>query len=154
MSATHGKMRSIVVLSLLLCSLGYTIRAVADDTTDYAIVVRADQTIGTADAALIRLLYLKILNEWPSGLPAKPIGPPDPSPENKILLDQLLRMDGARLAQHWISLKQRTGQRRVRAVGSTAQALLLVKNRPGAFAIVPASVVEVDPDFTILFRFE
>jgi hypothetical protein len=154
MSVTHGRITTIVVLSLLLLSLGTTTRAAAEDTSEYAIVVRADQTTGAADAALIRLLYLKILNEWPSGLPAKPIGPPDPSPENKILLDQLLRMDGARLARHWISLKQRTGQRRVRAVGSTAQALLLVKSRPGAFAIVPASAVEVDPDFTILFRFE
>jgi hypothetical protein len=153
MSATHPKIRSIVVSSLLLLSFGHTIHAAADDTTDYAIVVRADQAIGTADAALVRLLYLKVLNEWPSGLPAKPIGPPNPSPENEVLLEQLLRMDGARLAQHWISLKQTTGQRRVRAVRSTAQALLLVKNRPGAFAIVPASVVEVDPDFTILFRF-
>ncbi|MBC8341573.1 MAG: hypothetical protein H8E63_07935, partial [Proteobacteria bacterium] len=67
--------------------------------------------------------------------------------------ERLRRMDGARLAQPGISLNQRAGHRGVRAVRSTAQALLLVKNRPGAFAIVPASVVEVDPDFTILFRF-
>ena len=137
--------------AIAMLTFSVALPAVAE-SSEYAVVSSAENRASEVDASLVRLLYLKELSEWPTGTSARPIGRAEGSPEDRLLLESVLEMDAARLAQHWISLKQRTGQRKVRRVESSEKVVLLLKHYPGAFAVLPIAIAEADPGLVVLLR--
>ncbi len=118
----------------------------------FAVVASAENPARSIDAATLRRLYLKEQSEWPDGTTGKPIARPAGSRAHELFLEHVLRMDQSRLTRHWISLKQRTGQRRALQVDSDEKLILLLRRFPGAFGVLPTSAVEDDPSLTILLR--
>ena len=142
--------KKIVVLTFL--AFAFLSHAAAAEPPRFAVVVNAKNTAAKADHALVRLLYLKDLSEWPDGTPAKPIGRPDESAEHHAFLDQVLKLKPWRLAEHWIALKQKNGSGKVRAVSKDNQVAMLVNRYPGAFGVLPLEVAENDSSLRILLK--
>lgn len=143
-------LRLHVVLAGLVAA--FSLGAVPAGAESYAVVTNADNTARDVDAATLRRLYLKEQAEWPGGRAAKPFGRPATSGAHKALLENVLRMDQDRLTRHWISLKQRTGQRSVLEVDSDAKLQALLQRFPGAFGVLPLALAEADPRLHVLLR--
>lgn len=146
MSKTRRFASAVILLGILL-----GLSPVLATPSKLAVVGNAKNRTQNIDAPLLRLLYLRELSDWPSGLPAKPIARQEGSKAQQIFREKILGMTPEQLVQHWISIKQRTGQRSARPVGNDRNVVLLLKRYPGAFAVLPADIVESDPDLVVLF---
>ena len=123
----------------------------------YAIVVNSANTYaGSRDEAtlVIRQLYLKERAEWPAGTTAKPFGAASDSPEHAAFVATVLGMTEAELAQHWIALKQKTGQTPPREVSNTSMLGKFVSKYEGAFTVVAAEQAATMDGVKILFQFD
>ena len=81
-------------------------------------------------------LYLKKKKSWPSGLRVKALGRKPSSLEHKAFLSSVLQMSEPDLVQHWLSMKQKTGQTPPRAISSDRATLKMVAKSIGAFGII------------------
>lgn len=139
----------LLPIGLALCVASAPVVAEAEP---FAVVANAENDARDVDAATLRRLFLKSQVEWPGGLSAKPFGRPANSPAHRALLEHVLQMDQARLTRHWISLKQRTGQRSTLEVESEDQLVLLLRRFPGALGVLPVARAEAEPQLAIVLR--
>lgn len=136
MKASLRPLFSICALALLLA--GLCLHAVAQDAgTRFVIVANAANKTPPAEAKdLVKQLFLKNRTQWPGNIEALPFDRPAGSPEQAAFYSKVLGLSDSEVAQHWISLKQRTGATRPREISSDSMALKMVEKYEGAFVIV------------------
>ena len=119
----------------------------------FSIVVNAENKIDPLNPStkvLIKQLYLKMKSEWPQGMRAEPIARPPDSDEQINFIQHVLGMTEAELADYWLSVKQRTGQTRPRAVSSNKVLFKLLSKHKGAFSIVDNDAVKSLPENVVV----
>ncbi len=120
------------------------------------IVINAANNFSADEAAMreqVKRLFLKQQTEWSNGTKAKPFDRVKGSPEHEKLLSEVLGMSEAKLASHWLSLKQKTGETAPRNVKSARSLLKLIGKYEGAFGVVDEATAASLPDgVKILFK--
>jgi len=124
--------------TLVLLASGWCLTAFAQEAgARYVIVANAANKTPPAEAKdLVKQLFLKNRTQWPGNLEALPFARPAGSPEQAAFYGKVLGLSDSEVAQHWISLKQRTGATRPREISSDSMALKMVEKYEGAFVIV------------------
>lgn len=125
-------------LALALVASGLLLPAQAQEAgTRYVIVANAANKTSPAEAKdLVKQLFLKNRTQWPGNIEALPFDRPAGSPEQAAFFSKVLGLSDSEVAQHWISLKQRTGATRPREISSDSMALKMVEKYEGAFVVV------------------
>lgn len=126
------------IITLALLAGGLLLPAHAQEAGPrYVIVANAANQTPPAEAKeLVKQLFLKNRTQWPGNIEALPFDRPAGSPEQAAFYRQVLGLSESEVAQHWISLKQRTGATRPREISSDTMALKMVEKYAGAFVIV------------------
>lgn len=135
----HPKTITRLVRSLTLAIACLVTAPVAANAAEFAVVVNAGNQYsgGESDAKeMVKQLFLKNRSRWPGNTEAKPLGRRADSPPHKAFLEKVLKMSEAQLAQHWLSLKQKTGQTPPRAIGSDKMLIKMVAKYQGGFSVV------------------
>ncbi len=84
----------------------------------------------------VKLLFLKKIPSWPSGLAAIPVARPPGSKVQKAFQKNILSMSDAQMSRYWVKLKQRNGEVAPKAASSRRMAILSVAQKEGAFSVV------------------
>ncbi len=101
-----------------------------------------------------RQLFLKKRSQWPNVLTAKPYSRSSDSPVQKAFNQSVLGLSEIELVNHWIALKQRTGQTPPREVASDRILIRFVERSPGAFGVLPReSLTGASDRVKVLFSF-
>ncbi len=87
---------------------------------------------------LLAQIFLRLVPEWPDGLPAYPIARPAGHPASRLLRAHVFRRTAAELDHHWTVMSRRFGQEPPPVVGSARLLLRLVARQPGAVGILSA----------------
>ena len=106
---------------------------------NYALIVNSENPINATTQEIhqeIRRLFLKEKKSWPGGFRAKPLSPKIGSSAYKEFITKFLNMDSAQLAQHWLRIKQTSGETPPREVRSTRIVTKLVGRTKGGFAVI------------------
>jgi len=86
--------------------------------------------------ALLARIFLRLVPEWPDGLPAYPIARPTGHPVSQLLREQMFQRTVAELAHHWEVMNRRFGQKPPPVVGSARLLVRLIARQPGAVGIL------------------
>ncbi len=109
-------------------------------SNEYVVIINADNGYSSdTDEQVkveVRQFFLKEKTNWPGGIKAKPFGPSSDTPAYTAFLSQVLNMDSAKLAQHWLRQKQMTGKTPPREIKSERLLVKMVAKDKGAVAIV------------------
>jgi len=124
---------------------------------DYVVIVSVKNSFASDDAGMrneIKRLYLKEKKKWSNGLDGKPLSAKTGSDEQRTFLSDVLHMDPASLAQHWIKSKQKTGDTPPRSVGSARSMIKLVARGEGSFGYISkVNASNLNDKVRILFEF-
>ena len=107
---------------------------------------------GEAVTGLVKKLFLKQLTKWPDGLDARPYAR-ERGAEQAAFLQQVLCMEEAELARHWLKMKTMNGTTPPRSVGSDRMLLKYVEKHDGAFGVVALDVAREAAGVRILCTF-
>lgn len=148
-----GNLLRRVALGLcLFLALGATARA-----ESYAVIVNAQNSFMADELSskqLVKNLFLRLMESWPSGVRARPLARHSSSSEHSALLSRVLNMTEPELALHWLTLKQKNGKTPPRVVKSTRILFKLVGKDQGAFAVVEqAALTRLPSDVRVLLKF-
>lgn len=127
------------------------------EASDFLLIVNAENNISGDPVKLqneVKHLFLKEQKKWSNGIDAKPLSAKSGSEALKAFIKEILIMDSATLAQHWLSAKQKTGDTPPREISSTRSTVKLVARKKGAFGFVLKSELPQDTSkIRILFEF-
>jgi hypothetical protein len=152
----------VLVLGSLLCLgvswLGFGGSAVTVHAGEsFAVIVNSGNTYnGSLDEMKdsVAKVFLKQRQEWPGGLSSKPYDRPKKSKEHIALLSTLLKINEAKLAEHWVKLKQLRGETAPRVIRPDKITISLVGKDKGAMAVVKASALKgLSNKVKVLFEF-
>lgn len=144
---------NFIVKALMFLSLT-VIFTLPSYAAEFIVIVNANNSFAADDTKSkqeVKRLFLKDKKSWPGGIKAKPIGPATGSEAYNALLSGVLDMDSAGLAQHWLRVKQISGQSKPREVKSSRMVTKLVLRDDGALSIVTADT-ELPDGVKILFE--
>ena len=128
----------------------------APEPPRYAVVVHADNTLGTTGDALktlIKRLFLKELMHWPDGKDARVYARTIDSAPQQAFRRQLLAMSEAELARHWIKQKSTNGSTPPKEVESDRLILKFVAKYQNALGIVELASLKDATGVKVLFEF-
>lgn len=148
---------AMIALMLLIVTSGGVQAMIKGDVVDYAVIVNKSIKV-TGDTeknkTLVQKLFLKERGKWPGGKQAKPFGRKGNDQAHLVFRNQVLGMTEAKLAQHWIDLKQKTGESAPREVKTESMLLKFVGKYDGAFGVVTKEFAEKNKDkVSILITF-
>ncbi|PKM10817.1 MAG: hypothetical protein CVV13_11590 [Gammaproteobacteria bacterium HGW-Gammaproteobacteria-3] len=127
------------------------------EAADFAVIVNAGNDYQAAETEMkttVKRLFLKEAGSWPNNIDAEPIDRAQGSAEQQAFMSQVLNLDAAALARHWMAVKQKTGQTAPREVSAGSIVLKLIGSKKGAFAVVDtASLGGLPGNARILFQF-
>ncbi|MGR3179452.1 MAG: hypothetical protein ACUZ8E_15510 [Candidatus Anammoxibacter sp.] len=142
----------IICLLVFFVAIG---KAVAGG--EYAVIVNVANNYNADTNKMkeyVKQIYLKRRNAWPDKSVAKVYGRPKGTPEQDSFINNVLGMTQARLTEHWLSLKQRTGESGPRKIGSDGILIKFVKKYPGTIAVLKAEkAVSASNEVKVLFTF-
>ncbi len=123
----------------------------------YAVVVNASNNY-SADASVmknqVKQLFLKQTSSWPNGKKVNAFDRGKGSTETSAFNKNILKMDSAAVARHWLGLKQKTGETPPRNVKSTNMLLKLIAKYEGGLGIVDSETAKKLPEgVKVLFKF-
>ncbi|MFN3242728.1 MAG: hypothetical protein ACE37K_14595 [Planctomycetota bacterium] len=121
----------------------------------YAVVVNeknACKDTGDKAKSTVKKLFLKELSKWPNGDAAKPYGRKKGEAFDAFRKD-VLGMDDAELARHWLKMKNLNGTTPPKDVRSGRMVLKYVAKYEGALGIVKIEDAEKAKGVKILCRF-
>mgnify|MGYP000871591659 FL=1 len=122
----------------------------------YAVVVNSkNAATETGDAAktLVKKLFLKDLSQWPNGTEAKPYSREATSAEQAAFVKDVLGMNDAELARHWLKIKNMNGSTPPKEVDTDRMVLKYVAKYDGAFGIVKIDSAKDVEGVKTLFEF-
>jgi len=137
------KRRTILILITGLFALGSWADGAAAE--DFVVIVNKVNTFeGAPDAAkpLLKSLFLKKRKDWGGGLEAKPFSFKPGTPEAEAFREVVLQMSTAELSEHWLAVKQTTGETAPREVPSAALAAKFVQKFEGGFCVMKKADAE------------
>lgn len=129
-----------IFIAILLCLL-----SVVASAETYAIVTGASNDFSADDNATTQIakrLFLKEKKDWPNGLEAKVFDRNADSPEQSAFTKNVLQMSKSEVAEHWLNLKQKTGETPPREVGSTRMLMKFLEKYPGGLSVIKVSEAE------------
>jgi len=142
----------VLLSSILLASTLVQVMA-----ADYVVIVNQKNSVSGDSSALknqVKQLFLKEKKKWSNSIACKPLSAKNTSDSYKVFVANVLSMDDASLAQHWLRAKQKTGDTPPRSVSSTRSIIKLVARNEGAFGFIPkADSQSLNSDVKILFEF-
>lgn len=108
--------------------------------TTYAVIAHADTPDLPPETAraTLRKLYLREATKWADGTDARPYAREITSEEQRAFLRDVLGMNEAELARHWLRIKNTDGTPPPKEVDSDRMMLRFVARREGSFGIVRA----------------
>lgn len=151
---TSQFLRWTCLAALLLATASLTTGTAAAE--DFAVIVHQSNNYADSVEAMkqvVRQLFLKERSEWPNKIAVKPFARAAGSSEHDAFLNGVLKMTEADLANHWISLKQRTGQTAPREISRDSLLIKLVAKYEGSFAVVSKGEAEGSDSVRVLFTF-
>lgn len=122
----------------------------------YAVVVNTNNAckLGKSEAqALIKKLFLKQLTDWPDGTKAKPFGRDHGEAALTAFVKEVVGMNDAELARHWLKLKNQNGTTPPKEVKSDRMLLKYIGKYDGAFGVVSLDEAQKDGSVKVLFSF-
>ncbi len=122
----------------------------------YALVVNASNPLKETEAAakkIVKALFLKDLTRWPDGTEAKPYDRGPKAAERAVFVQEVLGMNAAELARHWLRVKNMSGVTPPMEVDTDRLLLRHVERHDGAFGVVKQSAAKV-PGVRVLFEFK
>ena len=156
-----GRSRTLLLKSLLCfgaaCLMGGGGAATTFAGESFAVIINSENAYkGSVDEMkdTVAKVFLKQRQEWPGGLTSKPYDRPKRSKEHTALLSELVEMNEAKLAEHFVKLKQLRGDTAPRVIRPDKIAINLVAKNKGAMAVVKATALKGLPDkVKVLFKF-
>ena len=159
----HPTLALAIVLSTIAAIAGLGLVAGSNASTNriadgaYAVVVNNANSLSGDDASMmktVKKIFLKDQTAWPGGVDSKPFDRPADSEAHNSFRDQVLGMSEAELSEHWIKLKQKTGDTPPREVASEAMLIKFVQKYEGAMGVVSSAKATAAGDkVKILFTF-
>ena len=155
-------MRSLVaagfgLMTLVALCAAHSVVATANEGREFLVVVNANNRFSadeTSMKAQLRRLYLKQQRTWPNAEECLPIGRPDESAAHDAWL-QFLDMTEEQLSEHWLTLKQTTGDTPPESVTSVRSLLRQIARNKGAFSIIEdAEARKLPAKVRVLFRLD
>ncbi|MEQ8387926.1 MAG: hypothetical protein RLP16_06510 [Alphaproteobacteria bacterium] len=127
------------VTAVFLTAAGGTAQA-----EDFILVVNSANPIaaGGDTKTVIKRLYLKQMSEWPHGEKSIVFDREPDSAAYQGFIASVLGMSQAELDDHWLRLKQTTGDTPPRSVGSARILVRQIEKNAGALSYMPASEAE------------
>ena len=101
----------------------------------------------------IKLLFLKQKASVKSSAPAKPASLPVTNKGFEAFRDDVLKMTQTELDDHWVRIRQITGDLPPREYRSNRSTLRYVAKNPGGFGIVESLFAKENPNVTVLLEF-
>lgn len=156
-----GKSRTLLLKRLLCfgaaCLMVGGVAATAYAGESFAVIVNSENTYkGSPDEMkdTVAKVFLKQRQEWPGGLTSKPYDRPKTSKEHTALLSELVKMNDAKLAEHFVKLKQLRGETAPRVIRPDKITMSLVGKDKGAMAVVKDSALKgLSDKVKVLFKF-
>jgi len=103
---------------------------------------------------VVARLFLKKQSEWPDGEASRPFDRKGDSKEHTSFLKEVLGMNEAKLTQHWIKLKQLSGETPPRVIKPNQMIIKMVGRNKGGLAVVSASTAKKLPgNVKVLFTY-
>lgn len=147
--------KTLALALLLLASLFY---AQTSHAVEYAVIVNTQNPIsGDADDLRneVKRVFLKQKKNWAGGTAAKPFDRGRSSEVRAAFLSGVLQYDDPKLAEHWLKMKQTTGQTPPQAVSSERVLIKMIEKNAGGIGVVPqAFVAELPASVRVLFTFD
>ena len=143
-----------VALAALLATGGSP--APQETKATYVVVVHANNPLKvSADTAkvTVKKLFLKNLTQWPDGTSARPYARTSTSAEQAAFVKDLLGMNDAELARHWLKIKNMNGSTPPKNVASDRMLLKYVARHHGAVGFVEKSAAAKAKGVRVLFEF-
>jgi hypothetical protein len=122
----------------------------------YALVVNAKNAAtetGDAAKALVKKLYLKDLTQWTDRTEAKPYSREAAAAEQVAFVKDVLGMNDAELARHWLKIKNMNGSTPPKEVDTDRMMLKYIAKYDGAFGVVKVDAARDGNGVKILFEF-
>lgn len=140
---TYTTVKLCLAISLFLLSVTGTQAFAAS----YAVIGNAKNMVPESNVRYqIKRLYLKQQKRWSNGVTATVFDRGSESSEDKAFRDSALNMSLEELSDHWLSVKQRTGETPPRTITSTRTLFKLISRYEGSFGVVSESYVDTLPD--------
>ena len=136
-------------LRLSMAALIYILSAICTQAIaeSYAIIGNASNSVTSESAKQqIKRLYLKQQKKWRSGATATVFDRGEGTMEDKIFRERVLDMDPSACSNHWLSIKQKTGETPPRTIKSTRTLLKLVSRFEGSFGVVNQKEIATLPE--------
>lgn len=123
----------------------------------YAVIVNNVNSFSGDETAMkqqVKRLFLKQSSAWQGGTEVRAFDRAKGSPETTAFISDVLGMDEAAVARHWLSLKQKTGETPPRNVSSSNMLVKLVSKYEGGVGVVDSTTASALPDgVRVLFNF-
>ncbi len=146
-----------MIQSILLSSILFSLTFVQVMAADYVVIVNQKNSVSGDSSALkdqIKQLFLKEKKKWTNSIASKPLSAKKTSEAYKAFVVNVLSMDDASLAQHWLRAKQKTGDTPPRSVSSARSIIKLVGRNEGAFGFIPkVNSQSLDSSVRVLFEY-
>lgn len=113
----------------------------------YAVVGNAKNMVPESNVRYqIKRLYLKQQKRWSNGLTATVFDRGSETSEDQAFRDSALNMSLDELSDHWVSVKQRTGETPPRTISSTRTLFKLISRYEGSFGVVSERYLDTLPE--------
>lgn len=141
-----------LAVSLLFIGMICT-QAIADS---YAVIGNAKNKVTEENVRhQLKRLYLKQQKRWSNGLTVTVFDRGSGTSEDRAFRNSALNMSLDELADHWLSVKQRTGETPPRTITSTRTLLKLIGRYEGSFGVVSERYINTLPaNIRVLMTFD
>lgn len=141
-SAMRSDLRRLAPLAVVAVAALLLLGAAPASAGDVAVVVNKDVKVDDLAFAELRKILLGDRQFWPSGQPVTLLVQGPSTPERKMLLEKIYKMNEAQFKQYWIAKVFRAeASAGPKVVLSNEMAVQLVAALPGAVALVDARAV-------------
>lgn len=136
-------LKRCLVVALVLLSSIHT-QAIAES---YAVIGNVKNKLTDKEVAQqIKRIYLKQQKRWSNGILATVFDRGEDTSEDRVFRNTVLKMETNELSDHWLGIKQKTGETPPRTITSTRTLLKLISRYEGSFGIISQKETDTLPD--------
>jgi ABC-type phosphate transport system substrate-binding protein len=127
---------------ILFSILFISFTAVSVNADPIVVILNKDNPISSLKKSDVERFFLLKSQSWPSGEKVRPVNRDNKSKLKKAFVESVLNMSMSKYQDHWLSLKQTTGEREPKSLRSNKFVLKIVGKKKNAIGYLPGKYFE------------